>query len=303
MASFEKLVFLPSGGFLYSPFVRIKPLSSDFLMFQSDQDMYDSLFDYQLAIIRRCCTFDFDIMKMSTQDFFYIWTYILMTDIQQESGMFLTYKCDCCNHENKIFLDASKMNVTVANKFEKKIEKQCSWKKNNLSITFRIRTIEDNIVFSNLLLNSETENQDWYFWILYIVSQIDELFLNGIKIEPENYISVLQYNVHYPDVIELYTVVHDHDFQFGIDNKVYFFCQECKQPQKTVLYDNILCSVMNHGEVSKQAFEVQKNALEEAMYFSRFKIFSYEEYMNSIPMRYADLIKKVVGKMEFVPMI
>jgi len=262
--AFEKIIFLPSGGLLYSPFVRVRPLTNDFLLFQNDNDLFGSIFEYQLAIIRRCCDLDFDILKITTQDFFYLWVYIFMTDIQQEDGMYLSYKCSDCNHDNKIYFQASKFSVNVINPYEQTISQNTTYvsSDNRLFARFRLRTAADNILFGNLLLNSEHELNDWYCWLLYIVIQLEELRIDGQLIERHDYIGALTYNIHFTELIDIFYKLRDHDNQFGLDNRVNFLCQKCNKPQKTVFYDNMLSSLIREEETSPKAAMLQRSILE-----------------------------------------
>lgn len=300
--SFEKLIFLPSGGLLYSPFVLVRPITNDFLLFQSDNNLFDSVFDYQLAVLRRYTDSETHIMKLSTQDFFYVWMYLYVNELEEGTGVYLSGVCSDCKKENQIYMDVDKFNVNIMNKFQSRLVPTVSYSAKDMELTFRIRLVEDNIFFGNLLLNSEHNEQDWYLLALYIATQLSEMKLSGHIVPEEHYLDVLLFNLHYGEILEAYSVIKAFESQFGIDSRVHYFCQHCQKPQSTVLYDNIMNSIIASSDMKKMTM-FQENVMDDALHMARYKLLNFNEYMEKMPIKYSKIMKTVIDRMEFTPMI
>jgi hypothetical protein len=301
-SSFDKLLFLPSGGLLYSPFVFVRPITNDFLLFQSDGNLYDSVFDYQFATIRRYVSAEVDLLKMATQDFFYIWVYLYMSDIEQGGGMYLSGRCSYCSHNNNIYMDAEKFKVKTINKFEEKFAPIFGYQLEDIELAIRARQVQDNIYFANLLLNSGNDEEDWYVFLLYIATQIETMKIGDEIIPPSNYLSALKFKSHYNDVLELYKHINNHEMEFGMDNQVFYKCQNCGKLQKTVMYDNIMNSIITANDMKKMTMQ-QENLIDDAFHMARFRLLNFEEYMQSMPVKYAKSMQAVINRMEFTPML
>lgn len=299
MKKFDKIIFLPSGGLFYPPFAWAQPITNDFLLFQSDTGLYDSIFDYQLSIIRRYVRTSVDVMSLNVQDFFYIWTYLYIADLDAKNGIFIETKCGeaGCKRDVRVFMDISKLSINILNVFSETVPNTLLCKTNSgETIVFRRRKVEDNIIFSNLLLNSENSEEDWYTIVLFLATQIEKI----THVPKSEYVGYLSYKCSYREIVDLYLQVLDFEKQFGIDNRIYFQCPHCKATQKTFLYDNLMNSMIFTKDVKGMA-KTQENVIDDALYMARFRLLNYNEYMESVPLKMSPLMKSLISQMQFVP--
>ncbi len=295
--SFKKLLYLPSGGLSYPPFAWVTPLTQDLLLYQSDSNLFDSMFDYYHSIVARHTELPCPSLELYTQDLYYIWLFFLTTDLLRYGGYYIKTICKHCAELSKIRIDIGELDINIINKFSTSMPKQFTIYKDGYNFIFGYRKAYHNIEFSNLILNMENSDEDIAMLSLFLSTQMDDIVNTKTKehIRQCDYVWLLQ-SLRFHDLLNLFDFVINKENDFSINQNIYFECQKCKKQNIMRLFDNLLLSFMITPD-GKGVMGEQEQFFNNAFNMTRAPMMNYEEFLK-IPLRYSPAMTNVIAQMD-----
>ncbi len=295
--SFKKLLYLPSGGLSYPPFAWVSPLTQDLLLYQSDNNLFDSMFDYYYSIVSRHSEFKFESLDLYTQDLYYIWLFFLTTDLLRFGGYYVKSICKHCTEINQIRIDIGELDINIFNKFSTPLQKQFTIHIDDYNFIFGYRRAQHNIEFSNLILNMENSDEDITIFSLFLSTQLDDVVNTKTNehVRPCDYFWLLQ-SLRFHDLLNLFEKVINMENDFGINQNIYFDCKKCQKQNTLRLFDNLLLSFMISPN-GKGVMGEQEQFFNNAFNMTRAPMMNYEEFLK-IPLRYSPAMTNVIAQMD-----
>jgi len=304
--SFEKVIYLPSGGFEYSPLVSFDRITFDYLQYINDPTNYDNEFESIVAVIKKYCKLPTDPNEIYLQDLYYIWMNILASDILFDSDDVRDYDLrlysTCinrkCNHTNKVNVLFEELNLKQINIYKNKISTlfdiEYETREGIIKLKCRRRKVKDNLEYGYLRLTEEDNIN--YSVILYICSQIISLEFNGKVIDKKDYFDFFLYG-SIDTITHIYHTLNEYEEDFGMQNIVKFRCAKCKKINSTQIFNNIGISSININllDNSKNNTNLTLKSLFE---LARLPMFNFDT-VRLLEFKYFKNIYAVVGDMKF----
>lgn len=303
MNEYSKNLYLPSGGLEYPPFVWLDKLKNDIKLLENDSNAYSSQFEYIMLLVKYHTKLPVDIYELLLQDFYFIWTHILLSDIFIDGDFFETIVCQepGCRTKNKISIDFAGLDFKQYNKWNKITKKNeiisITIDNQEFIITFRHRKVKDNLDFSYLKLFYDNKNNVLFDLILYILPQVIKIEKDDkTKIEQLDYLSFFQY-LRKLDIMEIYSILINFAETIGSENNVEFTCrnEKCKIKNNFLIFNDFTLSVIM-PRVSN--FEKAKDVYKGIFSLARYPIFNLIDVFN-IPLRHEEHISKALNEIDF----
>jgi len=295
--SFKKLLYLPSGGLSYPPFSWVSPLTQDLLLYQSDNNLFDSMFDYYHSIVARHTELPCQSLELYTQDLYYIWLFFLTTDLLRFGGYYTKTICKHCAEINRVRIDIGELDINIVNKFSTPIPKQFTYQIDDYKFILGYRRAKHNIEYSNLILNMEDSDEDITIIALFLSTQMDDVVntKTHTHLQQHEYFWLLQ-SLRFHDLLNLFDFVINKENDFSINQNIYFECQKCKKQNVMRLFDNLLLSFMITPD-GKGVMGEQEQFFNNAFNMTRAPMMNYEEFLK-IPLRYSPAMTNVIAQMD-----
>ena len=292
---FLKILYLPSGGYNYSPLIRLRRLNIEYTIFQHDVNMVDTLFEFILSTILRYTEKTDNIEEYYLQDFYYIWTQILTLDLMTDKNLKIFGQCVNCQHLNKIEIEFGQLSFTQNSKFTPYINNDRIYKIDEETfISFKHRKVKDNIEYTQLQLNYSEQDAILKNLIYYFLPQINSITYKSSKLKPEEYIEYLT-SLTRKEILNIYNFLLEYYEEFGIENKVLYKCMKCEHENETIVYDSLILSEISPRIMDKRALEkIFKNIFE----LARLPIFSIDDILK-MPLFYDNVIMNVINNINF----
>ena len=295
----SKTFYLPSGGFNYPPIVLIKDLDMEYIFYLLDQDKIDSSFDLMQSIINHFCILPTSILNMYTSDIYYLYSYILITENRKDNYFIKATKCARCGEEHKISFFIGNFQTTVYNPY-KPLTLNNIFKSTDktVELELNIRTVLDNITYSNLLVQEETELAviDYYSLIaLFILTQTKRIKYNGEEVKKEHWHTIIS-SLLLKDLLSLHNMAIDINKTFGIYDKVKYNCSKCKVTNIFWYYDDIIESKFIINKVSN--INDKEKLIKYLISQSRLPCFSMEDLVTR-PLKLEETFNNVVKATKF----
>lgn len=294
---YKKPLTLPSSHTLgYNSTVWLSSLRYNFHLYQ-EEAVYDSLFEFFLTIIKHQAELPagLKLEQMYLQDFYFLVSYIIMTDLFKEDNYYNTEFCSKCGNKNKVLISFGNLDFKIINPYISKIQTLKEVYLNGFEITLRHRTVQDNIDLSALMLYYQS---DVYIFnrILYVMSQIVEIKKTDSDtiINQEDYFNLLR-NLRTCDIKYLYETVLKMLSEFGFNNHLQYNCKACNALNDMKLYDNIILSYVQPSQFNVLKFEdTWKGFLE----LARLPIFQFSD-VALLPLKHGNSLEKIITAMKF----
>lgn len=288
--NFIKPLYLPSGGFEYSPICYLSPVTKEIDIFVVDK-MFNSMFEYIITIINRYVKLPTNIEELFVSDLYYIWAYILITDIQQETEIHLHDSCKWCNNRNLILFDFAESSYNFFNRHKTKKIDNFTIEYKGAAVTFERRKVKHNLEFSQTYLNEFglTYEFDVMKKIFYCIPQITKITHGDITIPIYEYIDFFK-NMNYDFVKYVYNNIIIKENEFGIKNIIKYECGECKKQNITQIFNNIFNCIITPTTIK---ISDKEKLIRYFFNASSLDTFNLVEFL-SLPLRYDKAIDNVL---------
>lgn len=301
--NFKKLIFLPSGGLDYSPYIWLYPITNAILLLDADPNISDSTLDFELAIIGRYVDFgDQNLLNILMSDIHFLWFYISVLEFHKDAQLLLeNHKCfECKENINIIKIDLTKINISYFNPLEDSISLNYEITVEDLILTFRRRRVKDNLHFAHLVYSAPKKENDLedlkYKLILFIATQLDNINFKNEDIPIKKWFEVFNI-LSYDQIAEVFNIIVKKEKDIGLDNEVFFNCEKCGKENKINIFDDFnlsQISLYDHKRINQKQEEIFNNLISMA----RLPIFNMSEYLD-MPLRFANSLGNALQNTKF----
>jgi hypothetical protein len=299
MDNFSKIMYLPSGGLSYSPFVFLKPITLKINFLETDQYMIHSTFERILYTINEYVKFDTSVLEVYIQDIYYLWMYYINTDFQNEYSRFNSIKTPCkhCYEINNVMVDFTDADVFINNKYSSSELKPVHVLKiDNIEIETTYRTVKHNIEFSQLAL-SYTEKDDVVLkTIYYILTQVTNITMEGRRLNKNEWLDALS-SLSLKQLTRIYNAILEIEFHFGVYSNLMFTCFSCGKETTSLLFNNFYLSQLQ-SLADLSTVQKQEEIFDYMLNFVRLPLLNFEE-LTSIPVRLTKSLMQSSSKIKF----
>jgi hypothetical protein len=298
MQYIPKTLYLPSGGLLYPPVAYIHKLDASYYLAELDANIYDTNFDKIQSIIKRFCLLPIDINNMLLSDIYYIYSYILTTDIVEDIYLLKTAYCSSCDTFNKVSVSAANFNIQVYNPYDPICFNNEYVTLHNTKIKIRHRIVQDNLQYVALISLEENEYDELHIikmMVYFVMTQIEEIIYNNKLVHKKHWKEVLE-NLVTRDLFQLFNQTLEFNKTIGIYDKFKFVCKNCGAKNYFWFFDDIIDNkVITQRTINReQLLIIIKSFISE----SRLPCFTLSDVMNR-PLHYQEIYKEAIDSLDF----
>lgn len=299
MKYIPKTLYLPTGGYDYSPVAFINNLDMSYMFFYADETLVDSSFDFIQSIVGHFCDLPVPIQDLYICDLYYIYSYIQTSEIFKDNIFVKNVICNSCQKENKISFFIGNFDINIFNPFKRNnLIRNFVSSTNDIEIKYRIRKVKDNIAFGNLCVQEESSyDQLNYFEYLkwFCLHQTDEVYFYGEKIDKENWFDTFS-SLLLKDLFKLYEEMVNLNKSLGIYDKLRYTCKNCKTLNTLWFYDDMFESKFIIHKKHHQ--DVLENLIKYLISQSRLPCFNITDVTDR-PIKFDDSYNKILKNTKF----
>lgn len=297
MKPLYKHLYLPSGGKFYDPQVKYETLNFNFQLYELTK-VFDSQIEFFVAVIDSITVLPVDINELYIQDFFYIWTNVLLTEILDSKKDYeINDICNKCNTLNSIEIQFGDLNFIQKNKWENfnlYFSEELLINDEKYILKFRHRQVKDNFTYSTLGLNNKTELIHENY-VNYLLTALEGIYHGDNKIEEIHYVDFFN-NCNRKVIKSLHNKYLKFSEEFGMENTIQWKCKKCETKNSGLIFNNMINSI-----IAPSVYDKKKIQEFYGMIFSwaRLPVFTYFEIMNNVPIKFASEINEALKEQDF----
>lgn len=286
--SFEKYIYLPSGGIKYPSDAWMLPATNELFMLSVDHNI-NTEFEYITQLIKKYTKLPVDIKELFLFDFYYLYYIMKVVFIKGKTNEIIILGCHNCEHKQKVNIELSDLIIRLNNKFSLP---DYIINIGEYEIEFNLRTVQNNLQFPYITMNYEN---NFHKIITYIWQQIKQIKHNNKIILKEYYYDIIN-NIPLKRLLDIFVNLNEYNKIYGIYDSIKFTCNKCETENDFTLFNDIsLCTIQVKGKLNN--FDMM-NYYKNILHLLQLKILNVNDY-KSIPYKDVDNFFGAFGQLDF----
>lgn len=299
MKYIPKTIYLPSGGLAYPPTAYIRKIDAAFNFAELNPDSYDTRFEMIQSTVNFYCDLPASISQMFLYDIYYLYSYILTSDIINDVYLTRGAVCSNCGEVNRVSISAAEFDISFYDPFIPLDFENTFTSSHRIEVELNQRTVQDNLQFAALMAQEENELDVLSYLkivVLFLVTQIKKINIVGKEAIEKKYWKDVLYSFISNDLFSLFEQALNYNKILGIFDKTKYVCTECGEKNYLWYFDDILD---NRILVQKEAnTEMMLNLIKGLISESRLPCFTINDVMER-PIHFQELYGMAISDADF----